>query len=393
MKKTIQDINVEGKRVLVRVDFNVPIEAGAVADDTRIRASLPTIEYLLARGCKVILCSHLGRPKGEANPDLSLEPAASRLGELITSPVSFVSDCVGPQVEEAVARLESGQVLVLENTRFHPGEKENEPGFAAALAANADIYVNDAFGSAHRTHASTVGVAEHLPAVAGYLIESELRYLTPALESPTHPYVAILGGAKISDKIGVAESLLGRADVLLIGGGMANTFMAAAGLDMADSLVEPEVFEDARRIQAEAGERLVLPEDVVVAAEFAQGAAHQQVPADRVPVGWQALDIGERTRQRFAEQISIAKLVVWNGPMGVFEFADFSAGTRAVAAAVVKCDGTTIVGGGDSVAALGQAGLTGQIDHVSTGGGAMLRFLEGKPLPGIQALLDKEVGD
>lgn len=393
MKKTIQDINVEGKRVLVRVDFNVPIEAGAVADDTRIRASLPTIEYLLARGCKVILCSHLGRPKGEANPDLSLEPAASRLGELITSPVSFVSDCVGPQVEEAVARLESGQMLVLENTRFHPGEKENEPGFAAALAANADIYVNDAFGSAHRTHASTVGVAEHLPAVAGYLIESELRYLTPALESPTHPYVAILGGAKISDKIGVAESLLGRADVLLIGGGMANTFMAAAGLDMADSLVEPEVFEDARRIQAEAGERLVLPEDVVVAAEFAQGAAHQQVPADRVPVGWQALDIGERTRQRFAEQISIAKLVVWNGPMGVFEFADFSAGTRAVAAAVVKCDGTTIVGGGDSVAALGQAGLTGQIDHVSTGGGAMLRFLEGKPLPGIQALLDKEVGD
>lgn len=393
MKKTIQDINVEGKRVLVRVDFNVPIEAGAVADDTRIRASLPTIEYLLARGCKVILCSHLGRPKGEANPDLSLEPAASRLGELITSPVSFVSDCVGPQVEEAVARLESGQMLVLENTRFHPGEKENEPGFAAALAANADIYVNDAFGSAHRTHASTVGVAEHLPAVAGYLIESELRYLTPALESPTHPYVAILGGAKISDKIGVAESLLGRADVLLIGGGMANTFMAAAGLDMADSLVEPEVFEDARRIQAEAGERLVLPEDVVVAAEFAQGAAHQQVPADRVPVGWQALDIGERTRQRFAEQISIAKLVVWNGPMGVFEFADFSAGTRAVAAAVVRCDGTTIVGGGDSVAALGQAGLTGQIDHVSTGGGAMLRFLEGKPLPGIQALLDKEVGD
>jgi phosphoglycerate kinase len=390
MKKTIEDIDVESQRVLVRVDFNVPIEDGKVMDDTRIRASLPTVNDLRDRGARVMLCSHLGRPSGEVDPRLSLKPVAARLGELISKPVGFVSDCIGEEVDQAAARLEPGQVLVFENTRFHPEEKANDPGFAEALAANADIFVNDAFGSAHRAHASTVGVAKHLPAVAGYLIESELRYLTPVLEFPDHPFVAILGGAKISDKIGVAESLLDRADILLIGGGMANTFLAAAGLDMAASLMEPDVFEAARQIRSRAGERLLLPGDVVVAKHFAQGAAHRQVSVDAVPAGWQALDIGERTRERFAEEISSAALVVWNGPMGVFEFEHFSWGTRAVAEAVARCHGTTIVGGGDSVAALREAGLSGRIDHVSTGGGAMLRFLEGKPLPGIQALLDRE---
>lgn len=389
-KKTIRDVDVGGKRVLVRVDFNVPIQEGIVGDDTRVRAALPTIRDLLERGAAVILCSHLGRPKGQPDPDLSLEPVADYLGTLLPNKVDFAPDCVGEVADEAAATLRPGEVLVLENTRFHPEEKKNHPAFARALASHADLFVNDAFGSAHRAHASTEGVTHFLPAVAGYLIEKELLYLAPVLVSPAHPFVAILGGAKISDKIGVVESLLDRADRLLIGGAMANTFLAAEGFDLGESLVEPESFGDAREMRSRGEGKLVFPEDVVAAAEFADRAEHRTVPVGGVPAGWRVLDIGERTRRRFAEEVRSAQLVVWNGPMGVFELPSFSKGTRAVAEAVAACSGTTIVGGGDSVAAVQEAGLGDKIDHVSTGGGAMLTYLEGKPLPGIEALLDKD---
>lgn len=389
-KKTIRDVDVQGKRVLVRVDFNVPIQDGRITDDTRVRAALPTIEDLLGRGAAVILCSHLGRPKGAPDPDLSLKPVANYLATLIPNGVKFAPDCVGDAADEAVSGLKDGEVLVLENTRFHPEEKQNDPAFARALASHADLFVNDAFGSAHRAHASTEGVTHFLPAVAGYLIEKELWYLAPVLESPAHPFVAILGGAKISDKIGVVESLLSRADKLLIGGAMANTFLAAAGLDLGQSLVEPEAFDEARRIRSKAGENLMLPDDLVAAAEFADQADHRNVPVDELPSGWRAMDIGIQTRQVYAEQVQPALLVVWNGPMGVFEMPNFSQGTRVVAEAVAACPGTTIVGGGDSVAAVQEAGLGDGIDHVSTGGGAMLTFLEGQPLPGIEALLDAD---
>jgi phosphoglycerate kinase len=389
-KKTIRDVDVGGKRVLVRVDFNVPIQDGKVGDDTRVRAALPTIQDLLKRGAAVILCSHLGRPKGQPDPDLSLKPVAEYLATLLPNTVRFVPDCVGEVADQAAANLQPGEVLVLENTRFHPEEKKNDPAFARALASHADLYVNDAFGSAHRAHASTEGVTHFLPAVAGYLIEKELRYLAPVLVSPSHPFVAILGGAKISDKIGVVESLLDRADRLLIGGAMANTFLAAEGYELGESLVEPESFDDARAIRSRGEGKLIFPEDVVAAAEFADQAEHRNVPVDAVPAGWRVLDIGERTRQRFADELTSAQLVVWNGPMGVFEMPSFSKGTRAVAEAVAASSGTTIVGGGDSVAAVQEAGLGDKIDHVSTGGGAMLTYLEGKPLPGIEALLDKD---
>jgi phosphoglycerate kinase len=389
-KMTVRDVKVEGKRVLVRVDFNVPIQGGDITDDTRVRAALPTIEDLLGRGAAVILCSHLGRPKGVPYPALSLKPVAEYLATLIPNEVKFASDCVGREVDDAVETLQAGEILVLENTRFHREEKENDSAFAGALASHADLFVNDAFGSAHRAHASTEGVTHFLPAVAGYLMEKELRYLTPVLESPAHPFVAILGGAKISDKIGVVESLLTRADKLLIGGAMANTFLAAEGLDLAQSLVEAEAFDDARRIRSEAGGKLVLPEDLVATAEFADGAERRDVPVDRVPHGWRAVDIGAQTSQRFADEIRPAQLVVWNGPMGVFELPSFAKGTYTVGEAVADCRGTTIVGGGDSVAAVTAAGLAHRIDHVSTGGGAMLTFLEGKPLPGIEALLEED---
>jgi phosphoglycerate kinase len=360
-----------------------------VADDTRIRAALPTVAYLLDHNAAIVLCSHLGRPKGEPDPELSLKPVAETLATLLDKSVAFATDCVGPQAEDAAEKLKPGEVLLLENTRFHAGEKANDPEFARQLAALVDIFVNDAFGSAHRAHASTVGVAEFLPAVAGFLMEKELQYLGGALAEPEHPFIAILGGAKISDKIGVVQRLLEIADLLLIGGGMANTFLSAKGFDMAESLVEGDVIDTAKDLMEKAGTRIRLPQDLVVGASFDPQTAHKVVPADSVPEGWQAMDIGPRAAESFREALKDAKLVVWNGPMGVFEFDAFAVGTRTIAEALAGSAATTIVGGGDSAAAIRQAGLTEKISHVSTGGGASLEFLEGKTLPGVAALLDR----
>ena len=388
-KKTIRDVDLKGQRVLVRVDFNVPLDEGIVADDTRLRASFPTLNYLIAAGSAVILCSHLGRPKGKVLPELSLRPVAKRLSELLNQPVAFVPDCIGTDVQAAVEKLQFGEVLLLENTRFYPQERANDPDFAAELASLADLFVNDAFGSAHRAHASTEGVAHQLPAVAGFLMEKELNYLGAALEEPERPFVAILGGAKISDKIGVVERLLEQSDRLLIGGAMASTFLAASGLDMAESLVEEESFEIARGLLERAGDRLFLPTDLVVADSFAADAKKKAVAVNAVPAGWRAMDIGPETITNFKRALQGARLVVWNGPMGVFEFEPFAAGTNALAEAVAACDGKTIIGGGDSAAAVRKAGLVDQISHVSTGGGASLEFLEGKSLPGVTVLLDR----
>jgi len=388
-KKTIRDIDPKNKRVLVRVDFNVPLADGAVADDTRIRAALPTIRYLLEHDAAVILCSHLGRPKGKIVPELTLRPVAEHLSSLLDMPVEFVEDCVGPKAQAAVEKLEPGEVLLLENTRFNPEERANDDAFSAALASLADLYVDDAFGSAHRAHASTEGVAHHLPAVAGFLMEKELEYLGKALENPAHPFVAILGGAKISDKITVVERLLEKADRLLIGGGMANTFLAAQGKSMGNSLVEEDSIETAKDLLARSADRLLLPVDLVVGDRFAEDAQSKTVSVDDVPAGLGAYDIGPKTVESFSQVINEARLVVWNGPMGVFEFEPFAKGTWAIAKAVADCEGTTIVGGGESTAAVRQAGLTDRISHVSTGGGASLEFLEGKELPGVVVLEDK----
>jgi phosphoglycerate kinase len=389
-KKTIKDIDPRGRKILVRVDYNVPLKDGAVADDTRIQASIPTLNYLLDRGGILILCSHLGRPKGEVVPELSLRPVAEQLSNLLGRPVEFQPDCVGIEVQGAVSALSEGDVLLLENTRFYAEEKANDPDFAARLAAPAELFVNDAFGSAHRAHASTVGVAEILPAVAGFLMEKELEYLGDALEEPSHPFIAILGGAKISDKIGVVEHLLTMADRLLIGGGMANTFLAAKGYALGESLVEEDSIDTAKKILQESGDEILLPSDVVVGKAFAANTEHKVVPVDEVTEGWRAMDIGPATIQTFSEALDDAALIVWNGPMGVFEFPSFSEGTRALAQAVAECEGVSIVGGGDSAAAVRQAGLSDKISHVSTGGGASLEFLEGKMLPGVAVLLDKD---
>ena len=389
-KKTVRDIDVKGKRVLVRVDFNVPLKGDKVTDDTRIRAALPTIQYLLEKGASVILMSHLGRPKEGPDPKYSMKPTATRLGELLGKPVAFVDDCVGPKAEAAASALKPGDVLVLENTRFYKGETKNDPKLAEQMAKLAQIYVNDAFGSAHRAHSSTEGVTKFLPAVAGFLMEKELDYLGGVMENPGRPFVAILGGAKVSDKIGVISSLLDKANTLLIGGGMANTFLKAKGLVVGDSLVEDEVLGTAKELMVKAGARMLLPADVVIAQAMEAGAATKTVAADKVTAGWRILDVGPETLKKYREALLPAKTVVWNGPMGVFEMPPFAAGTKAVASVLADLKGaTTVVGGGDSVAAVTQAGLAERISHISTGGGASLEFLEGKPLPGVVALNDK----
>jgi len=391
-KMTVKDIDCAQKRVLVRVDFNVPLENGEVVDDTRIRAALPTIRYLMEQGAKVILVSHLGRPKGKVNETLRLNPVARRLSELLNKPVKKVDACIGPEVEEAVNNLKPGEVLLLENIRFYPEEEKNDPEFARKLAALADIYVNDAFGAAHRAHASTEGVAHYLPAVAGFLMQKEIEIMGKALADPERPFVAILGGAKVSDKIGVIRNLLSKVDTLLLGGGMANTFLKARGCQMGKSLVEDDKVPLASELMEEARKRnvhLLLPVDLVVTQDLSAEAPHRVVKAEEVPEGWMAVDIGPETRQAFAKALEGARTVVWNGPMGVFEVEPFAAGTEAVARAVAEVKGTTIVGGGDSVAAVEKVGVADHITHISTGGGASLEFLEGRELPGVVALKDK----
>jgi 3-phosphoglycerate kinase len=391
-KQTIRDVDVTGKRVLVRVDFNIPLDDGRISDDRRIREALPTITELRRRGARVILASHLGRPDGKVVEGLRLDPVARRLGELLGVAVRKLPDCVGPDVERAVAQMRDGDVVLLENLRFHPEEEANDATFARALASLAQLYVNDAFGTAHRAHASTVGVTRFLPAVAGLLMEKELTYLSQARENPRRPFVAILGGKKVSDKIGVIRNLLTKADALLIGGAMGYTFLRAKGLAVGSSLTEEDKLDLARSLIEDAAKRRVpfrLPDDVVVADRFASDAAHRVVAAGAIPQGWMGLDIGPQTSAAYAAVIAGAGTVMWNGPMGVFEFPAFAAGTRVVAEAMAKSKAVTIVGGGDSAAAVQQMGLADRMTHISTGGGASLEFLEGKQLPGVAALLDR----
>ena len=391
-KKTVRDVDWASKKALVRVDFNVPqADDGSITDDARIRAALPTIEYLLQQGAAVILMSHLGRPKDGPDPRYSMKVTADRLATLIDAPVHFVGKTTGPEAEAAAAALKAGEVLVLENTRFDKRETKNNPEMAAELAKLGDVYVNDAFGSAHRAHASTAGVAALLPAVAGFLMEKELNYLGSALEDPTHPFVAIMGGAKISDKIGVIENLLQKVDAILIGGGMANTFLAAEGYDMGKSLVEKEVLDTARTLMEKGADIIQLPVDLRVANTFAGDAEQQVVSITDVPADWMALDIGPATIAHYANRLAGAKTVVWNGPMGVFEFPVFAQGTVAIAEMLAGLRGaTTIIGGGDSAAAVRQAGVEDKMSHVSTGGGASLEFLEGQELPGVAVLNNRD---
>ncbi len=388
-KKTVRDIDLKGKRVLMRLDFNVPMEAGKVTDDKRIRAALPTIQYVLDQGASLVLMSHLGRPKGGPDPEFSLKPVAEALGSLLGRPVKMAPDCIGPEVESMARALKPGEVLMLENVRFHKEEEKNDPEFARKLAALGEVYVNDAFGSAHRAHASTEGVARYLPAVSGFLMEQELEYLSRATDNPQHPYIAILGGAKISDKIGVIENLLKRCDRLIVGGGMANTFLAAKGYDMAESLVEAESVPLAKDILARHGQKILLPLDVVVADRFDAEAQSMVVDVDKVPKGWRVLDIGPKTFDAIRQALQGAKLVVWNGPLGVFEFPRFAQGTFALARLLAESGAVTVIGGGDSASAVKKAGVAKQMTHVSTGGGASLEFLEGKVLPGVAALMDR----
>lgn len=387
-KQTVRDREWSGVRVLVRCDFNVPLDGATITDDRRITEALPTVRFLLEHGAAVILCSHLGRPKG-VTPEFSLAPVATRLTELLGQDVPLLPDCIGPEVGAACSALQPGQVVLLENVRFHAEEEKNDPAFAAQLASLAQAYVNDAFGTAHRAHASTEGVAHHLPAVAGFLIQKELAFLGEALDNPKRPFVAILGGAKVKDKIAVIDSLLPKVDHLIIGGGMAFTFIKAGGGQIGGSLLDETNLDYAADLLKNHGEKLLLPTDVVIAAEFSAEAETSVVPADEIPVGMLGLDIGPATTARFAEVIRNAQTVVWNGPMGVFEMAPFAAGTLGVAKALTESEGTTIVGGGDSAAAIEKFGFADDVSHVSTGGGASLEFLEGKTLPGIAALLNR----
>jgi phosphoglycerate kinase len=391
-KKTVRDIDLTGKRVLVRVDFNVPInENGQVTDDTRIRAAIPTLKYILDQKPRyVALMSHLGRPKDAPDPKYSLRPVVPVLAEHLGVDVVFAEDSVGEAAQRAAESVPEGGVLLLENTRFHKEEKKNDENYAQELAKLGDVYVNDAFGSAHRAHASTEGVTRYLPAVGGFLMEKELTYLANAIAQPERPFVAILGGAKVSDKIGVIESLLGKCDRLLIGGGMANTFFAAQGYDMGDSLVEQESLDTAKELLSKGGDKLVLPEEVVIADAFDNNANTRTIkPADGVPAGWRVLDIGPGAVEQFRAILRDARTVVWNGPMGVFEMPNFAKGTFQIAEILAESNATTVIGGGDSAAAVQQAGLADRMSHISTGGGASLELLEGKELPGVVALNDK----
>jgi 3-phosphoglycerate kinase len=394
-KQTIRDADVAGKRVFVRVDFNVPLQDGQVTDDSRIRAAIPTIKALVDQGAQVILASHLGRPKGKVQDGLRLRPVGARLTQLIRRNVPVTGDALGVGTEDALKRMRPGEILMLENLRFHAEEEANDPEFAKALASYADIYVNDAFGTAHRAHASTVGIAQILPAYAGLLMERELEMLSKVLEAPERPFAAILGGAKVSDKIGVIDNLLKKVDVLVLGGGMANTFLLAQGKSVGKSLAEHDRVEDARQVLAAAEKRkvrVVLPVDVIVAKEVTRGTEYKTLPAEKIPASWHIVDVGAKSLELMQEALADARTVFWNGPLGVFEIPSFAHGTKAIARFVAeRADkgATVVVGGGDSVAALTQQGLADRMTHISTGGGASLEFLEGRELPGVTVLLDK----
>lgn len=394
-KKTVKDIDVNGKKVLVRCDFNVPIdsETGKITDNRRIRAALPTIQYLLNHNAKVILCSHLGRPKGEFNLKYSLKPVAEELSKLLNKDVKLAKDVIGESAKELTSNMKEGDIVLLENVRFHKEEEQNDPEYSKALASMAEIYVNDAFGTAHRAHSSTTGVADYLPAVSGFLIEKELEFLGGALENPKHPFVAILGGAKVSDKIGVIENLLDKVDTLIIGGGMVYTFYKAQGHHIGTSICEEDKLDLAKSILEKAqekGVKLLLPVDNHVSSEYSNNGEDKMVDSTEIPDGFMGLDIGPKTIEKFEEAVKDAKTVVWNGPLGVCEFDKFATGTKAVATMLSKLDAITIIGGGDSAAAIEKLGLADKMTHISTGGGASLEFLEGKTLPGIACLQDKE---
>ncbi len=389
-KKTIRDVNLKGKRVLMRADFNVPIQDGVISDDKRIKATLPTINYILEQGAALVLMSHLGRPAGTGyEAEFSLKPVADRLSELLGKPVRFAPDCIGAEVEAMAAALKPGEVMLLENVRFYKAETKNDAKISEQLAKLGELFVMDAFGTAHRAQSSTEGVAHYLPAIAGFLMEKEVEFLSKATENPEHPYVVILGGAKVSDKIAVIQNMVAVADKVLIGGGMANTFFKAQGLEMGDSLVENEVLDVARDLLAKSGDKLVLPVDAVVANAFDNDAPRKIVAVNAVEPGWRLLDIGPETIAQYGEILSSAKTVAWNGPMGVFEMSNFAKGTFAIAEIMAGLQAVTIIGGGDSASAVKKAGVAGKMSHVSTGGGASLEFLEGKVLPGVAALQDK----
>ena len=391
-KKTIEDIQVQGKKVLVRCDFNVPLDKeGNITDENRIVGAMPTIKYLSDNGAKVILCSHMGKPKGEPKPEFSLAPVAKRLSEKLGKEVVFAADAnvVGENAKKAVAEMKDGDIVLLENTRYRAEETKNVETFSKELASLAEIFVNDAFGTAHRAHCSTVGVTEYLPAVCGYLIQKEIEFLGNAVNNPVRPLVAILGGSKVSSKISVIENLLDKVDKLIIGGGMAYTFMAAKGYEVGDSLLEKDYIDYAKEMMAKAGDKLLLPIDTVIAKDFDNDAESKVVAEGCIEAGWQGLDIGPKTIELFSDAVKSAKTVVWNGPMGVFEMSNFAKGTNAIAQVLAEIDATTVIGGGDSVAAVNQAGLGDKMSHISTGGGASLEFLEGKQLPGIVALQDR----
>ena len=394
MKKTLKDMDFKGKKVLVRVDFNVPLKDGVVGDKTRIKAALPTIEYLIKEDAKVLLISHLGRPGGEPNDDLRMDPVAKALANLLNKEVKKADDCIGEDVKKAADSLENGEVMLLENSRFHAGEKKNDPEFAKELASLADLYVNDAFGAAHRAHATTVGVTEYLPAAAGFLMQRELNALGEVMENPESPFVAIMGGAKVSDKIDVIKNLINKVDKLIVAGGIANTFLLAKGYEVGDSLVEADKVDLAKTLMAEAEEKgvdIVLPIDVVIADDFSNDANTQTVAADEIPAGWQVLDCGgPQSLENYKEIIKSAKTVIWNGPLGVFEMEKFAHGTVELAKALAESDAHSVIGGGDSAAAINQAGVADKMSHISTGGGASLMFFEGKELPGVAALDDVE---